>query len=306
MGIYFKGYCHMSRISIQFTRFSAFYSPLIATISGGFLKNEGLDPSHSIAPPGRSAIAALIDGSADVVQSALSQGFTALEANEQPPAVHFAQINEMDGFFITGRGPEPGFEWNRLVGKQVLVDHGGQPLAMFRYACHQMNVAYDTIEAIDAGDSASMESRFRDGDGDYIHLQGPLPQQLEKDGVGSIVASVGSAIGPCGFSSLAATREWLASDVASAFMRAYRQARDYVNHTPAAEIAAAEAAYFPGIDVDVLASTIGQYQELGCWTPHVEITRAAYEVTLDVFSHAGLIHKRHPFEAVCVTPPAMG
>jgi len=29
-------------------------------------------------------------------------------------------------------------------------------------------------------------------------------------------------------------------------------------------------------------------------------------VTLDVFSHAGLIHKRHPFEAVCVTPPAMG
>jgi len=90
MDIYFKGYCHMSRISIQFTRFSAFYSPLIATISGGFLKNEGLDPSHSIAPPGRSAIAALIDGSADVVQSALSQGFTALEANEQPPAVHFA------------------------------------------------------------------------------------------------------------------------------------------------------------------------------------------------------------------------
>ena len=126
----------MSRINIQFTRFSAFYSPLIATISGGFLKNEGLDPSHSIAPPGRSAIAALIDGSADVVQSALSQGFTALEVNEQPPAVHFAQINEMDGFFIAGREPEPGFDWNRLVGKQVLVDHGGQPLAMFRYACH--------------------------------------------------------------------------------------------------------------------------------------------------------------------------
>ncbi|MDG2077659.1 MAG: ABC transporter substrate-binding protein [Arenicellales bacterium] len=296
----------MSRIKIQFTRFSAFYSPLIATISGGFLKSEGLDASHSIAPPGRSAIAALMDGGADVVQSALSQGFTALEQNEQPPAVHFAQINEMDGFFVAGRTPEPSFDWNRLVGKKVLVDHGGQPLAMFRYACHQMNVPYDTIEAIDAGDSASMESRFRDGDGDYIHLQGPAPQQLEKDGAGSIVASVGSAIGPCGFSSLAATREWLASDVASAFMRAYRQARDYVNLTPAAEIAAAEAAYFPGIDVDVLASTIGQYQVLGCWTPHVEITRAAYEVTLDVFAHAGLIHKRHPFEAVCVAPPAAG
>ena len=31
-------------ISIQFTRFSAFYSPLIATIAGGFLKDEGFEP----------------------------------------------------------------------------------------------------------------------------------------------------------------------------------------------------------------------------------------------------------------------
>ena len=43
------------QISIQFTRFSAFYSPLIATIAGGFLKAEGFEPKHSIAPPGKSA-----------------------------------------------------------------------------------------------------------------------------------------------------------------------------------------------------------------------------------------------------------
>ena len=39
-------------INIQFTRFSAFYSPLIATISGGFLREEGLVPHHSIAHAG--------------------------------------------------------------------------------------------------------------------------------------------------------------------------------------------------------------------------------------------------------------
>ena len=43
-------------ISIQFTRFSAFYSPLIATIAGGFLKDEGFAPKHSVAPAGESAI----------------------------------------------------------------------------------------------------------------------------------------------------------------------------------------------------------------------------------------------------------
>ena len=46
----------MTKINIQFTRFSAFYSPLISTMSGGFLKEEGLEPSHSIAPAGKSAI----------------------------------------------------------------------------------------------------------------------------------------------------------------------------------------------------------------------------------------------------------
>ncbi len=62
-------------IRIQFTRFSAFYSPLIATIAGGFLKAEGFEPKHSVAPPGKSAIQALGDGTAHVVQSAPSQGF---------------------------------------------------------------------------------------------------------------------------------------------------------------------------------------------------------------------------------------
>ena len=115
----------MTRINIQFTRFSAFYSPLISTMSGGFLAAEGLEPTHSIAAPGVSAIEALLDGSAHVVQSALSQGLAALEKGETPAAVHFAQINEMDGFFLTGRTPDPGFTWDKLKGKKVLVDHGG-------------------------------------------------------------------------------------------------------------------------------------------------------------------------------------
>jgi NitT/TauT family transport system substrate-binding protein len=66
------------QIHIEFTRFSAFYSPLIATMAGGFLKAEGLDAKHAISAPGRTAIASLIDGTAHVVQSAPSQGFTPL------------------------------------------------------------------------------------------------------------------------------------------------------------------------------------------------------------------------------------
>src|SRR5215813_11997593 len=103
-------------IRIQFTRFSAFYSPLIATIAGGFLRDEGFTQKHSIAPTGKSAIEGVVAGTVDVCQSAPSQGFTSLERGQTPPVVHFAQINEMDGFFLTARAPDPGFTWDRLRG----------------------------------------------------------------------------------------------------------------------------------------------------------------------------------------------
>jgi NitT/TauT family transport system substrate-binding protein len=43
--------------------------------------------------------------------------------------------------------------------------------------------------------------------------------------------------------------------------------------------------------------------KLGCWTPHVEITRPAFEVALDVFQHSGLITRRHRYEDVIAAPP---
>ena len=291
-----------NEINIQFTRFSAFYSPLIATLAGGFLREAGFQPKHSVAPPGKSAIEGLVSGTAHVAQSAPSQGFGPLEKGQRPPAVHFAQINEKDGFFLTARAPDPAFTWDKLKGRQVLVDHGGQPLAMFKYACHRRGLDYTAIHAVDIP-SGQMDRAFRKGDGDYIHQQGPAPQQLEHDGVGHVVASVGEAIGPCAFSSLAATREWLGTDTAKRFMGAYRKARAWLIDTPAAKVAEAEASFFPEIDRAVLASTIAYYQRLGCWTPHVEITRPAFEVTLDVFGHSRLITKRHRYEDVVVPPP---
>jgi len=182
------------------------------------------------------------------------------------------------------------------------VDHGGQPLAMFKYACHRRGLDYAAIQSIDVP-SGKMDEAFRKGEGDYIHQQGPAPQQLEHDHVGHVVASVGQAIGPVAFSSLAATRAWLATDMARRFTRAYRKARQWLLATPPARVAEAEALFFPDIDRAVLTSTIAYYQKLGCWSPHVEITRPAFEVALDVFQHAGLITKRHRYEDVVAAPP---
>jgi NitT/TauT family transport system substrate-binding protein len=298
-------YSVLAKIRIQFTLFSAFYSPLISTMSGGFLKAEGLDAEWSVSPPGVSALAALKDGSAHVVQSALSQGFASLDKGETPEAVHFAQVNEMDGFFLTGREADPAFAWKKLEGAELVTFKGGQPQAMFKYACHRAGIDFAKLKAICPGGPAEIDKAFRAGQGQYVHQQGPFPQQLQADGVGHVVAQVGKQIGPCGFSSLAATREWLKTDMAKAFMRAYRKTRVYMNQTPAAAIAVAEKPYFPDIGEKVLADCIATYQRLGCWTPHVDITREAYERTLDVFEYNGLAKRRYRYEQVCAMPPAV-
>ena len=133
-------------------------------------------------------------------------------------------------------------------------------MAMFKYACFKRGLDFKAITAVDAGSTEQMIAAFRKGDGDYVHLQGPAPQQLEHEGAGHIVAALGDAIGPCAFSSLAATREWLADRHGQALHGAYRKARAWLIATPAAEVAKAEASFFPDIDPAVLTATIATYQ----------------------------------------------
>jgi NitT/TauT family transport system substrate-binding protein len=294
----------MTKIRIMFSRFSAFYSPLIATQAGGFLKAEGLEAEFSVAGPVGAGRKGLADGSLDLIQSAPSASWGPLERGEVSDIVHFAQINQRDGFFIAGQRPDPDFAWAKLAGARVLADHGGQPLAMLKYALHRQGVDYASLQAIDAGGPDAMIAAFRSGKADYVHLQGPAPQQLEQDGQGHVLASVGEAIGPVAFSSLCARRRWLATDMASAFVRAFQRSRTWVASGPAAEIAKAEARFFPNVAEAALTRTIAAYQQLGCWQGALEIPGDAYEVALDVFLHSGLISRRHPYAAVVVPPPA--
>jgi NitT/TauT family transport system substrate-binding protein len=174
---------------------------------------------------------------------------------------------------------------------------------MLAYAMHKRGVDLKRAHAVNAGSSESMMAAWRQGQGDYFHEQGPYPQQLEHELVAHIVASVGEVMGPVAFSSLTATREWLQRPEAKRFMRAYRKAREWVNTAPAAEIARAEQEFFPQIDQRALTATIAFYQKLGNWNPPVTISRAAYDVALDVFLHSQLITRRHPYEQVVVSAP---
>lgn len=293
----------MQEIHIRALRHSAFYSPLLLTICGGYLQQEGLQPVYDVATPTKTVEGGLLAGEIHLAQSAVAAGFAGLEQGKPSPVRHFAQINERDGFFLTRRGTEPGFSWQELVGQVVLVDHLFQPLAMLKYALHQQGIDFRSLQVVDAGGVEAMDQAFRGGQGRYVHQQGPYAQQLEAEGLGTVVASVGEVIGPVAFSSLCATPAWLKTDMAIAFMRAYAQGQAAAVSQSAQDIARQIQPMLPAIPLPVLSQTIAAYQVLGCWQNEPRIGEAAYEKALDVFEFAGLISQRYDYEQLICAPP---
>lgn len=265
-------------LRIMVSRHSAFYSPLIAAIGGGFLKREGIDATYSILGPGQRSQDLIRDGVVDVMQSAVSSNWKPLERGEGPLPVHFAQINRRDGFFLTAREPDPAFTWKKLEGSTLRADHGGQPLAMLKYAVHYNGVDWDRIRVVASGYA------------DYGHYQAP------HEGVPLI--SVGASMPEVAFSSLCASKEWLESDLAAVFLRAFTAAKEWVRSADAEEVAAAELPFFPGVESAALADAVRRYRQVGCWDGGVEISRAFYEQALNVFAYSGGITERHAYDKV--------
>jgi NitT/TauT family transport system substrate-binding protein len=240
-------------------------------------------------------------GEVDIMQAAVSTSWDPLSKGIRDIPVHFAQINQRDGFFITARDGSGTFEWKHLEGARFLADHAQQPLAMLKYALHLKGVDVSRIQMINAGGPDAMVKAFRQGDGDFVHLQGPAPQQLERENLGRIVARVGEVIPPVAFSSLMATREFLTTDKARAFMRAYLRGLRFVVESPAREIAEIEASLFPEVSIEAMAAAISAYQQLGTWRFDPRITREQYDLAMDIFIFANVFNERYVYEEVIVS-----
>jgi NitT/TauT family transport system substrate-binding protein len=290
-------------IRIVASRHTAFYSPLISTMAGGFLEKQGISYTYATLAPGETAAGMIREGRADVMQSAPSTNWAKMDKGETGFPLHFALINRRDGFFLTGQGNAGSFTWKDLEGARLIADHGSQPLAMLRYAAHYNGVDWEKIDVINAGTPEQMIAAFRKAEADFIHLQAPAPQLLEHEGVGWIAVSVGESMPPNAFSSLCASREFIRSTECRAFIQAFSEAKAWVRATPAEDVALTQSSFFPGIDPRVLASAIARYQRMGNWAGGPEIQRDLYEQSLNVFEYSGAIKQRQPYDVVCYEAP---
>src|SRR5436190_21236585 len=115
------------QLRIMVYRHSVFYSPLIAAIACGFLKDEGLFATYFQKPAERNQYDMFREGEIDIMQAAVSTSWDPISRGIRNLPVHFAQINQHDGFFITARKTEGPFEWKQLEGARLLADHAQQP-----------------------------------------------------------------------------------------------------------------------------------------------------------------------------------
>lgn len=281
------------RFRIMASRHSAFYTPLLTCI--GSLREKGHEVSYSVLGPGQRGYALLRDGAVDIMQSAVSSNWGPREQGIEPLPVHFAQINQRDGFFMVGRQAESEFTWKSLEGKTLVADHGLQPLAMLKYALKHNGIDWKQIKVVNAGAPEKMEAAFGGGKGDYLHAQAPVA-------TGEIVASVGASMPPVAFSSLCCARNYQRTEEYRTFLGAFERAREWSQAAPAEEIAAKEAAFFPAIPVALVAKTVARYQNLGTWEGGIEIPRDLYEQALTVFQSVGAIAWRHRYEEVVGEP----
>ena len=295
----------MTKLNIMASRHSAFYSPMICTIAGGFLEKEGLTGEYHIVEEGGSSGGAVAEGRMDVAQAAVSASWGPMDSGLRAPFAHFAQINRYDGFFIAGREADSAFSWDSLLSSRFLYVHGGQPEAMLRYGAHKMGIDLSAVDDIDSPGGNEMMGQWRNGQGDYFHEQGSFPQQLEHDDQGHILASVGEAVGPVAFSSLVGRWDWLETDEAKRFATAFKASREWVNTADPGEIAKAEASFFPDMAESAIASAVSAYQNLRTWSGGIAIEKDLYESALDVFEHSKMVGSRHSYNDVVVAPPGI-
>ena len=290
-------------IRILATRHSPFYTPIFGSIAAGFLEQEGLSGAYSVRVKGERWLTPLREGRVEIVQNAVASSWPEIEKGESGLPVHFAQLNQCDGFFLVGRREDPQFDWKKLEGRELIADQAGQPLVMLRYAAHRHGIDWSKIRLLSAGEPEEMLETFRAGKGDYAHLQAPGPQQLEEQGIGFTVAAVGDSLPSVAFNSLCSSRKFIDGRGFEPFLRAFRKAKEWACSASPEEIAEKMAPYFPAVSNSSLAAAIGRYQKLGAWRGGVAITRESYEQALDVYQWAGKIPRRYGYEDVCLMPP---
>ncbi|MBI2219068.1 MAG: ABC transporter substrate-binding protein [Candidatus Rokubacteria bacterium] len=289
----------MDRIRIVVAFHSPFYTPVHVAHRLGAFRDEGLDATLRIPPPG-GTVDMIQTGDADLALSGVMRSFVQADRGGKH-LVAIAEVNSRDGFFIVSRRPASGFAWRDLEGKRLaLFGLAPTPWMCLQLALREHGVDPGKVHALEGLDPAAGVAALENGDADYLQTGQPTAEELVEEGRAHLVTPQAPGVAHVPYSSFIVTpevrrdRPELCQRAVNALARALRW---MAGHDGAA-IADLIAPDFPEIRPPLLRNVVTRYHGAGTWSDGPRQDRAAFERLGGALVAGGLIRHAAPYESL--------
>lgn len=282
----------LEKITVSEVTHSVFYAPQYVALNLGYFEDVGLDVELINSAGADKVMTAVLSESADIgLAGAEACIYLAVQGKENPPKV-FSQLTSCDGSFLVGRSADEDFSWQDLKGKTILPGRvGGMPYMTLLYALNQeglevgKDVFFDSSMQFDA-----MTGAFVGGVGDYVTAFEPVGLNLEKEGKGYTVASVGEKAGKVPYTVYFANSS-LDEDTIQSFAVALARGQQFVQENTPEETAKAIQPSFETDDLDTLTQAVKRYKEIGAYSQSGVMSEDDFDRIIDIMVNAGELER---------------
>ena len=228
----------LTPVTLNEVAHSIFYAPMYVAIEKGYFANEGIDLSLVTGFGADKTMTAVLSGTADIGFMGSEASIYTYNEGANDYVVNFAQLTQRAGNFLVAR-EDIKDSMEDLKGKKVIGGRkGGMPEMVFEYILNQNHIDPATDLTIDQNiDFGSTAAAFAEDKSDYdftVEFE-PGATNLEKQGKGYVVASLGTDSGYVPYTAFSAKKSYINKhpEVVQGFTNALQKGMDYVaSHTP--------------------------------------------------------------------------
>lgn len=290
---------NLTTINLAEVSHTIFYAPQYAAIQNGYFEEEGMEINLILTPGADKVAAALLSKDADIGLSGSEATIYVYNGGEQDYLKTFAQLTQKDGSFLVSRTPIENFTLEDLQGKTVIGGRrGGMPEMTFEYVLRQNGMDPKTDLTIDTSvEFAAMGGAFIGGDDDFVTLFEPTALEVEQQGYGYVVASIGELGGVVPYTSYSARISFIEEnpDLIAGFNRAVQKGLDYVHSHSDEEVAKTILSFFPDTSLNDLTEVVGRYREINAWPTTTSFTEESFNHLQDIMIDAGELEEKVPY-----------
>lgn len=295
----------LEKIKVAEVAHTVFYAPQYAAISQGFFEEEGLDVELILTPGADKVTAAVLSGDVEIGFSGSEACIYVYNAGEKDYLKTFAQLTQKDGSFLVSRQKIDNFTLDDLKGKSVIGGRqGGMPEMTFEWALRQNGI--DPTKDLDIDTSvafAAMGGAFIGGQGDFVTLFEPNALQIEKQGFGYVVASIGELGGIVPYTSYSARNSYLEKnpEIIEKFTRAIQKGLDFVHNHSDEEVAKAILDFFPDTSLTDLTGVMERYRSIDAWPTTTTFSSESFYHLQDIMMAANELDSTVKYEDLIYT-----